>query len=286
MNNIRNLFVILLLALFSAAAPAPTQDITHPTKHFDKDGVAFDYPADWTLTENNSPGLQVVMVAPGSLPTQIVVGRYRSPVVSCEIEQEGRNVENAFVKNFLKIIKADADRGSKVTAEIGGSELKGTEFRGVINHQPALGVVYSQHFAGNFLSLGFVRRVDASTATSAWNIVRESLKIEPLVLGTMAASPRTPGEPIAGGVMNGKALSLAKPDYPAIARSAHASGMVIVQVIIDEAGAVIAAHAVSGHPLLQGTSVAAARQAKFSPTKLCGEPVRVTGVITYNFVAN
>ena len=85
--------------------------------------------------------------------------------------------------------------------------------------------------------------------------------------------------------MNGKAISLPRPDYPQIARSAHASGTVVVQVTIDEAGAVIAAHAVSGHPLLLGVSTAAAKQAKFSPTKLCGEPVKVTGVITYNFVA-
>jgi TonB family protein len=282
MNNIRNLFVILLLALFSAAA-APTQEIAHPTKHFDKDGVAFDYPADWTLTENNSPGLQTVMVAPGSLPTQIVVSRFRSP--ACEVEQESRNIENTLVMGLLSIIKANANHGSKVTAKIGGSELKGTEFRGLIDRQPALGVVYSQHLTGQFISLAFIRRVDDSTATSAWNIVRQSLKIEPLVLGTKTASPRTPGAPVAGGVMNGKAVSLPRPDYPAIARSAHASGMVVVQVTIDEAGAVIAAQAVSGHPLLQSASVAAARQAKFSPPKLCGEPVRVTGVITYNFVA-
>jgi protein TonB len=59
----------------------------------------------------------------------------------------------------------------------------------------------------------------------------------------------------------------------------------VVQVIIDEQGNVISAHAVEGHPLLQAVSVAAARQAKFSPTLLEGEPVKVTGVIKYNFVA-
>ena len=85
--------------------------------------------------------------------------------------------------------------------------------------------------------------------------------------------------------MNGRALALPKPEYPKIARSAHASGTVTVQVVIDEAGNVISAHAVGGHPLLQAVSVAAAREAKFSPTKLCGEPVKVAGVITYNFFA-
>ena len=97
-------------------------------------------------------------------------------------------------------------------------------------------------------------------------------------------TPAAPKAPISGGVLNGKAISLPKPPYPAIARSARASGTVTVQVTIDENGNVISARAVSGHPLLQAAAVAAARQAKFSPTKLSGQPVKVTGVITYNFV--
>ena len=96
-------------------------------------------------------------------------------------------------------------------------------------------------------------------------------------------TPRT--APISGGVLNGKAISLPKPQYPPIARAAHAAGTVVVQVLIDENGSVVSAKAVSGHPLLQAVAVAAARQARFSPTKLSGQPVKVTGVIQYNFVA-
>ena len=97
--------------------------------------------------------------------------------------------------------------------------------------------------------------------------------------------PTPPRAPISGGVLNGKAISLPKPAYPAIARQAHASGTVVVQVTIDENGNVISATPVSGHPLLRGVAVQAARGARFSPTKLSGQPVKVTGVITYNFVA-
>ena len=100
-----------------------------------------------------------------------------------------------------------------------------------------------------------------------------------------APKPTPPRAPISGGVLNGKAISLPKPAYPPIAKAAHASGTVVVQVLIDENGNVVSAHAVSGHPLLQGAAVGAARQARFSPTKLSGQPVKVTGVIQYNFVA-
>ncbi len=97
--------------------------------------------------------------------------------------------------------------------------------------------------------------------------------------------PTPPRAPISGGVLNGKALSLPKPAYPAIAKQAHATGTVVVQVTISESGSVISATAMSGHPLLRPAAVAAARGARFSPTKLSGQPVKVTGVITYNFVA-
>ncbi len=97
--------------------------------------------------------------------------------------------------------------------------------------------------------------------------------------------PTPPRAPISGGVLNGKAISLPKPAYPPIARAAHASGTVVVQVLIDENGNVVSAHAVSGHPLLQAAAVGAAKSARFSPTKLSGQPVKVTGVIQYNFVA-
>ncbi len=96
--------------------------------------------------------------------------------------------------------------------------------------------------------------------------------------------PTTYGKQISGGVLNGKAKSLPKPQYPAAARAVGASGPVTVQVLLDETGAVISASAVSGHPLLRAAAVESARGALFSPTLLEGRPVKVSGVITYNFV--
>ncbi|MEP6570188.1 MAG: TonB family protein [Acidobacteriota bacterium] len=89
--------------------------------------------------------------------------------------------------------------------------------------------------------------------------------------------------PISAGVLNGRALSLPKPDYPADAKAAGAEGVVVIQVIVDEQGNVTEARAVSGPRMLQEASVNAALQAKFSPTLLQGEAVKVTGVIVYNF---
>jgi len=53
---------------------------------------------------------------------------------------------------------------------------------------------------------------------------------------------------------------------------------------VDEEGNVVAAEAVSGHPLLRSAAVDAARAAKFKPTVVDGKPVRVSAVISYDFV--
>lgn len=87
------------------------------------------------------------------------------------------------------------------------------------------------------------------------------------------------------GVINGNATSLPKPRYSSAAKAVGARGKVNVRVLINENGRVVSADAVSGHPLLRNAAEAAARQARFSQTLLSGRPVKVSGVIVYNFLS-
>lgn len=79
-------------------------------------------------------------------------------------------------------------------------------------------------------------------------------------------------------------VSKPQPDYPPIAKAARVQGTVVVQVVIDEEGKVMAAQAKSGHPLLQAAAVKAARGARFKPARVAGKPVKLSGVVSYNFV--
>jgi protein TonB len=85
-------------------------------------------------------------------------------------------------------------------------------------------------------------------------------------------------------VLNSQAISLPKPNYPPLARQIGLRGTVTVQVLIDETGKVISAKAVAGHPVLIPEAQKAAMQARFSPTVISDHPVKVSGMITYNFV--
>lgn len=88
---------------------------------------------------------------------------------------------------------------------------------------------------------------------------------------------------VSGGVLQGSALKKVQPPYPPIAKAARAAGAVQVQVTISEEGRVVSADVVSGHPLLREAAVQAARQWVFKPTELSGVPVKVQGILTFNF---
>src|SRR4051812_8588023 len=85
-------------------------------------------------------------------------------------------------------------------------------------------------------------------------------------------------------VLNSKVINLPPPAYPVLARQIRKQGPVNVQILVDEQGKVVSAQAVSGDPMLTGAAREAALRARFTPTMLNGQAVKIQGVITYNFV--
>lgn len=89
---------------------------------------------------------------------------------------------------------------------------------------------------------------------------------------------------IEGGILNGRARSMPRPLYPSEAKVARVSGSVPVRVVVDVDGRVSSAQAVGGPLMLRQAAEDAARDAVFAPTLLSGNPVKVGGVINYNFL--
>jgi len=113
---------------------------------------------------------------------------------------------------------------------------------------------------------------------------------QPATMVTLPDSPPPPPDPpkppqvISKGVITSQAIYLPKPAYSEIAKRLRIEGTVTVQVLVDLDGKVISAKAVSGSAFLIPEAQKAALQARFSPTLLSNQPVKVSGVITYNFV--
>jgi protein TonB len=96
--------------------------------------------------------------------------------------------------------------------------------------------------------------------------------------------PKPPTQRQPSSVLISHAVSLPQPVYPPLAKQIHLGGSVAVQILVDEQGKVVSAQTVSGHPMLLLAAKEAALHARFTPTILSGQAVKVQGVITYNFV--
>jgi periplasmic protein TonB len=143
---------------------------------------------------------------------------------------------------------------------------------------PALPASSGAPAASSTLAL-VMPNVTPSLSHNGAPVVKTSDDLPPPVKPVVKASLR----PVSGGVLNGKAIEMPKPIYPELARRAKMTGIVTVEVVIDASGKVIGARAVSGPDILREAAERAARQAKFTPAMLSGQPVRVAGTISYNF---
>jgi TonB family protein len=280
---------IMALLCVGAQAQSPSPEM----KQFAKDGVSFEYPADWSIADESTPeALQLAVTRKGS-SVQVMIIAKRGLTLKGDLPAASRDITEPLLKKVSTMV-GKAGRPAKRTEtriQVGAIDAEGVRLHSAANKRPSTGEVLWLRSHLRFLSLALFRSdADESQGSELWQTIRTSLKVESPVVGVMtqAAPSETggvEGRAITGGVLNGKALQLPRPAYHPIARQAHASGIVVVQVTIDEQGNVISARAVSGHPLLLAACVGAARGAKFSPTLLEDEPVKVTGVITYNFVA-
>lgn len=107
--------------------------------------------------------------------------------------------------------------------------------------------------------------------------------LTPPPLSNDSLPPPSNRPPVSGGVLTGRVTSRVEPIYPPPARAVRASGPVTVQVLVSEEGSVLSASAISGHALLRASATLAVRQWQFSPMRLSGQPVRMSGVVTVNF---
>jgi TonB family protein len=104
-----------------------------------------------------------------------------------------------------------------------------------------------------------------------------------LVGGTK--QPAAPEAPLAvgGDVKQAKLISPVPPVYPAMAKSQHVSGNVLVDALIDANGHVTTMKVVSGPALLHQAAMDALKQWKYQPATLDGKPTAMHLTVTIQF---
>jgi TonB family protein len=275
--------LILILALSSPLCLA--QSAGGEMKLFEKDGLSFSYPSDWMLTDKSNAQAQHLILSQPQSSVLIMVIAYRELMPSREQFQVA--LENTTTPYIESIARNFAASGREVERdypcmEMGGKKVSGVRIRGLYQNEPSAGAVYALAKARRFVNLVYIRAdKDAPRGDIAWEAVHRTLKIES---PEAPASDSSANDIVSGGFLNSKAVSLPRPEFSSFARGARASGTVVVKITVDEKGDVVSAKAITGHPLLHKAAEEAALRAKFTPTIVCGQPVKVTGTISYNFV--
>ena len=208
-----------------------------------------------------------------------------------------RSIMYYFDENMLKMAQPAANAEANLAAKTVQPEIKAQPVVPTDSKsQPANKPPANHSVAGNnkgALSLPAVKTTTSSSNASNASVLASGDAAPTSSTGTMVVldsepppavpTPKPLMKPVSGGVLNGRALNLPSPTYPDAARRMRMSGIVTVEVVVDETGKVIAASATTGPTILREPAIQAALKAKFSATKLSGQPVKVTGLINYKF---
>lgn len=254
--------------------------------HFSKEGLAFDYPAGWTLEDTSDAQMQRLTLTRAGGSNIIMVFAQRDLIkTTMQLYGSRSTVTMPYVTNIAHKLGLDQPPppNEAQCMPVGGHTAVGFRMGGQLEGEATTAEVYTVVLGQRLLHLVHVRADrDEAAGAAAWKTLLDTLKVD------APANPSPDADKIeqivTGGVLNGKAIKKPQPRYPPAAKYARAQGTVTVQIVVDEKGEVTSAVAVSGHPLLQAAGVEAARRAKFEPTTMCGHPVKVSGVITYGFV--
>jgi TonB family protein len=111
--------------------------------------------------------------------------------------------------------------------------------------------------------------------------VKENNKDENATVGQSENS--NSNEPLNVGSLLEYAVEKKNPIYPPTARTLRQTGVVKVELLIDENGQVAAVQNMSGPTLLQSAAKDAVRKWKFKPFVRDGQPVKATGYLSFNF---
>jgi len=276
---------LLLIPVLVLAALARMPGAQGGFYHFEKDGLSFDYPVAWTLADNSNAQLQALMLSRRGSSAAITVYAQREPITTeAQLFDSYPAVTAPYVEKIAHSLGLKKPPGQDETqcTPAGGGFAVGYRMAGKLGGEPTTAEVYRVVFGQRLLHLVYVRNdKDEWEGAPAWKTLLDTLKVESAALSPEAAKLQ---DIVVGGIINKQAVKKPMPPYPAEAKFRRAKGTIYVRVVVDEEGNVIVAHAVNGHVSLREVSEEVARRAKFSPTLLCGKPVKVAGVITYNFV--
>src|SRR6266851_6615293 len=150
-------------------------------KHFDKDGLSFDYPAGWQLSDQSTQQMQLIELTRGD-----VVIRIRSPREWLKTPEKEEHAKKLFQDEYVDTFATQVEQAgmhakrSAINTQIAGADAEGTRLRAVLDGAPGGMDSYFRIISDRLINLSIIAsEKDISKSAAGWDTIRSSLKVEP-----------------------------------------------------------------------------------------------------------
>ena len=189
MKLTQSLIACLALSLLIVSAFAQDPNV----KHYDKDGLSFDYPANWQFSDQSTGQMQFLELTRGDL-----VLRVRSPREWLKTPEKVAAAKKLFQDQYVDGFATQFEQNgmqpkrSPITTTVAGSNADGTRLRVVMDRQPggldSYYLILSDRLV-NFSILG--SESDITKAAPVLDMIKNSLKVAPPPQPSPKPSPKS-----------------------------------------------------------------------------------------------
>ena len=170
-----------LLALLIIGCCLASGQTPGDAKHFSKDGLLFDYPSGWLLADTSNSDVQQFTLTRANSDVQLRIFVHRGRITADKMADARKTLVDPYVESTSKQFEqmgAHPTR-SEDSTQIGGVKADGVKIRAVLEGEPGAAQIYSALAGQRVVVLTFFGPdKDLKQWTSAWDLVRGSLKIE------------------------------------------------------------------------------------------------------------
>ena len=173
--------LILALTSFLLIVSALAQDPN--VKHFAKDGLSFDYPANWQFSDQSSAQMQYLQMARDGY-AEIRIRVPREWLKTPEKEAAAKKlIQDQYVDGFAtQVEQALSVRPKRSTAntQISGADAEGARVRAVMDGQPGGMDSYFRIVSNRLVQMSIIgSEKEIAKSAPIWDLIRNSLAVEP-----------------------------------------------------------------------------------------------------------
>ena len=178
MKFTRSLIACLALSLLIVSALAQDPN----TKHYDKDGLSFDFPANWQFSDQSTAQMQYIQMARDGF-AEIRIRVPREWLKTPEKEAAAKKlIQDQYVDAFAKQVEQAGMNIKRSVAgtQISGAEAQGARIRAVMDGQPGGMDSYFNITNDRLVQLSIIgSEKEIAKSAPVWDMVRNSIKIAP-----------------------------------------------------------------------------------------------------------